>query len=71
MRIRVTNAVLGVGSTGVITESIPIEFDPAEYMIQIHPSGHLVIELPDQIVGFIKLNDFENSVNSGSIMIHS
>ena len=71
MRIRVTNAVLGVGSTGVITESIPIEFDPGEYMIQIHSSGHLVIELPDQIVGFIKLNDFENGVNSGSIMIHS
>ena len=71
MRVRVTNAVLDLGSAAVITKSIPIEFDPAEYMIQIHASGHLVIELPDQTVGCVKLNNFENCVNSGSILIHS
>ena len=69
MKIRITNAILG--STGAMTSSIPIEFDPGEYSIQTHPSGHLIVELPDQKIGFMKFDDFENGVNTGSILIHA
>lgn len=71
MRVRITNAISGMGSAGTMTKSTPIEFDPGEYSIQTHPSGHLVVELPNQEIGFMKLDDFENGVNVGSILIHS
>ncbi len=70
MRIRITNAMSGMSTSCVMANSIPIEFDPGEYLIHTHPSGHLVIELPDRTIGFMKFDNFENGVNAGSILIH-
>ncbi|WP_062309863.1 hypothetical protein [Polynucleobacter sinensis] len=71
MRIRITNAILGISAGGVMAKATPIEFDPGEYSIHTHPSGHLILELPDQTIGFMKFDDFENGVNAGSILIHA
>lgn len=70
MKIRITNAILGMNSVGTIVNSVPIEFDPGEYFIHTHPSGHLLVELPDQRMGFMKFDDFENGVMKGSIFIN-
>lgn len=70
MKIRITNAVLGMNSAGTLANSVPIEFDPGEYFIHTHPSGHLLVELPDQQLGFMKFDDFENGVMKGSIFIN-
>ena len=70
MKIRITNAVLGMNSIGAIVNSAPIEFDPGEYLIHTHPSGHLLGELPNQQWGFIKFDDFESGVMQGSILIN-
>jgi hypothetical protein len=70
MKIRITNAVLGMNSVGAIVNSFPIEFDPGEYFIHTHPSGHLLIELPYQEMGFMKFDDFENGVINGFIFIN-
>lgn len=70
MRIRLTNAVLGMNSVGAMGSVVPVEFDPGEYFIHTHPSGHLVVELPDQQTAFMKFEDFENGVKLGSIFIN-
>lgn len=70
MKIRITNAVLGTNSFGATSNAVPIEFDPGEYFIHTHPSGHLLVELPDQRIGFMKFNDFENGVLRGSILLN-
>ena len=71
MKIRITNAILGMNACGAISNVTPNEFDPGEYSICTHPSGHLVVELPDQALGFLKFEDFENGVNMGTIQIHN
>ena len=70
MKSRITNAVLGMNSVGAVVNSLPIEFDSGEYFIHIHPSGHLLVELPDQQMGFMKFDDLENGVMKGFIPIN-
>ena len=70
MRIRLTNSISGFVSRGLEVSSIPVEFDPGEYLISTHPSGHLLVELPNQNYGFMRFEDFENGIVNGGIILN-
>ena len=57
---RLTTAVSGIGVRS--NQLANIELDPCEYYIQIHPSGHYQIELPECDLAYHSASIFENEV---------
>lgn len=71
MRVRITQACSGrVDLLDGIDESLT-QIDPGEYRATTNPSGHLQLEMPNNEYAYMTMNDFENGVQSGVIIIHS
>lgn len=57
---RITTAVSGGVSR--FYQPANIELDLSEYYVQIHPSGHYQIELPEYDLDYHSTSDFENEL---------
>lgn len=62
---RLSRAVSGATGGSSSNQFSNIDLDPSEIYIQIHPSGHLRIELPEQRIAYLPASDFENGVMAG------
>jgi len=60
---RITTAVSGVGAA--FYQSSNIELDLCEYYVQIHPSGHFQIELPEHDLAYQSVSNIENELIPG------